>query len=1599
MRAIFGEIISNKCNNSENCCKFAPSFHSTMKKTLKWIGIAVLSPILLFMILAALLYLPPVQNWVAGKIASIATEKTGMEISIGRVSLEWPLNLGINDFRALHQNDSLPQVKDTIADIGHLTVDIKFLPLLQKRVVINELSLQKASINTNGFISDVRIKGRMQELWLASKGIDLDRETAEVNGARLTDANIDIALSDTAAVDTTESTAKWIIKADSLSFRNSELTLHLPGDTLNVQTYLGNAVAREANIDIGNGIYEVACLNWNSGRFRYDDRFMAEEKGFDYNHIAMSDLNMHVDSFRFSPSGLSVHIKESSAKERCGIDISHMAGSIILDSLYNNIQLRGMTLRTSDSDIYTETDMDFTFADDRDPGQMKMRLNAQIGKQDMIRFLGDLPQAFIQNYPNQPISIKGSLNGNMQAMELSGLIISLPSAFNMNLNGTAGLAPQNQSPVCDLKVNAKMQDMNFLLAFADPSLRRNYTIPQGITLDGTIKADGKNNYSTNLIAHEGNGTVKLIGEATIPKDARGDMAIDYISYDADISIDNLNLHHFMPKDSLYNLSAEISAKGYGTDFLSNRSHLTADAQISHFQYGSLNLNNFTASADIHDGKAQANVTGHNELLEGTIGVEALLGKKNFDGSVSADITKADLLRLRLVNDTLAVGFKGDIDIKSDFEKTHYVSGLIGDIVIIDEKKTYHPDRIGLLLRANSDTTYVRAQSGDFIVKVDGSGDYEHIFKQMSILADSLKAQYDNRIIDQAAIKRLLPTLKLHIESKRDNPIADLLHTSDIEFKELMLDLATSPHTGVNGKSYIYSLNYDSIRIDTIRLNFTQKGERLTYQGQICNNKKNPQFVFNALLDGHFHEHGALAGLRYFDKDNRMGVRIGATAKMQDEGININLMPDRPTLGYKEFNLNKDNFIFLNRSGKVQAKVDLIADDKTGLKIYTENQDSTMLQDLTVSINRLDLGELSAVIPYMPRITGYLNGDYHILQDKNANISVASDMAVQQMTYENSPIGNISSEFVYLMKDGEDDDTSNDTHVIEARLMLDDEEFGLFSGKYQNRNEGIINATMKMTKFPMSIANGFVPDQIVGLEGHCEGTLDIHGSTKHPDVDGELFVEDAYLISHPYGVKMRFDNDPVRIVDSRILIENFGLYSYNDEPLVLMGNVDFSNTDRIMMDMRMRAQNFQLINAKQTAKSIAYGKAFVNFFARMQGPIDELNIRGRLDVLGSTDMTYLLLDSPLSTDNRLDELVKFTDFSDTTEVVVTRPMPTGLVADLNINVSDGAHIVCGLNQEQTNYVDLTGGGDLRMKYNSEGIDLKGRYTINSGVMKYSLPIIPLRTFNIKNGSYVEFTGDPMNPRLSITATERNKSTVKDESGAVRSVVFNCGVEISKTLNDMGLQFIIEAPEDNLINGELSAMSIEERGKIAVAMITTGMYLDSNSSGNFSMNSALSAFLQNEINNIAGNALKTIDISIGVESSVNSAGQAKQDFSFQFSKRFLDNRLKIQIGGLLSGGDNTNMGQKQSFFDNVSMEYRLNQEGTQNLKLFYKQNVYDWLEGYTSEYGGGFIWRRKLDKFWDIFRLRSTQQQPMPPVHQTQMTPDSVRTDSLKVESKK
>ena len=461
-------------------------------------------------------------------------------------------------------------------------------------------------------------------------------------------------------------------------------------------------------------------------------------------------------------------------------------------------------------------------------------------------------------------------------------------------------------------------------------------------------------------------------------------------------------------------------------------------------------------------------------------------------------------------------------------------------------------------------------------------------------------------------------------------------------------------------------------------------------------------------------------------------------------------------------------------------------------------------------------------------------------------------------------------------------------------------------------------------------------------------------------------DSCYVRSAQYGVSMRLSEDPLRVVGSNLLFEDFKMYANNDNALTLDGNVDFSDPADMTIDLDMTARNYQVIDAKENRRSVAFGKAFVDFFGTMSGRVDRMRMRGRVDVLGSTDMSYILRDTPLSTDNRMDELVKFVSFDDTTATVVEHLPISGFSMDLTVNVAQGAHVMCYLNADHSNYVDITGGGSLRLQYGLTGeMRLTGRYTLESGVMKYSLPVIPLKTFNIRDGSYIEFTGDPMNPRLNITATERTKANVSSgDGGQGRTVEFDCGVVITKTLADMGLEFTLSAPEDMTLNSELQSMSVEQRGKLAVTMLTTGMYLSDGNTGKFSMNNALNSFLQSEINNITGNALRSLDLSFGMDNSTDASGGTHTDYSFKFSKRFWNNRMKIVVGGKVSTGPDV-ANQNESFFDNVTFEYRLGESSDKYVKLYYDNNAYDWLEGTVREYGVGFIWRRSLQNLKDIF----------------------------------
>ena len=1522
-----------------------------MKKYIRWVLVVLLTPIALFLILSILLYCPPVQRWAVAKVVQVASEKTGLDISVESVKLVFPLHLGVENLKVLQQNDSISTRKDTVANVKNMLVDVELLPLLKENIEVERLKLEGVNFNTTTFVDEARVSGVVKNLLISSKGIDLRNKLALINTAVLEDANVKVHMNDSVPPDTSTTKNEWKIKLLNLKMKRTNVQLRMPHDSLFVKAQITDAEVIGGLFDLLRKSYSVRQLDWKEGAVKYDRPFETAKRGFDYNHLQLSQIAIGVDSFSYNPEKLNLKIIYCTLQDKSGLKIQRAGGSFAMDSM--QMQLPNFFLETPYSKLKARMTMDLNAFDERNPGKLNLALNASIAKPDLIAYLGPANSAAIQRFPTHPLVITGDVRGNMKHVTIASLNAQMVSAFKLKASGFLANVNQPNNLVGDIVLSGNSYNLDFITSFLPSSVTNVVRMPQNMTLDSHVKINGSR-YNTTFYVKEGVGQIS--GKAFVDTKS--------MTYDAQVKAHQLQLQRLMPSLGLQPFSGNLAFKGSGTDVFSPKTRLDLSAAIEQFAYNHYKLNNVKANATIKNGRAKVFVDSKNELLYGTIDADALMSKRLVDATAVCNLSKADLYKLRIVNEPLTVGFRGRVGLTTDLKDNYKAFGDVDNIIVRDSTKDYHPQHVVFNAVTRRDSTYANVSCGDFQLQLNAKGGYKYLLKQGNALSSIVQKQIRNKQFDYLQIQNKLPLAHINLTTGPNNMFMKILKRYGYKIGSANIDMQASPSMGLNGSAEIYDIYAQANQIDTVRFNMVSQDNQLKYTAQVRNAPGNPQYVFNALFDGSVLNKDLTLNTKLYDSKNKLALALGLQGEIEPKGVRASIKDKNIILGYKEFAVNDSNYVYISDTQSIYADVALLAKDKTGIHIYSNNESEDRMQDVTLSLQEFDVAQMLSIMPFMPKMQGMLNGDLHFMK-KDKSISVSSSMKIDRMVYENSPLGNLSTELVYMpLSDG--------SHAVDGRLMRDNQEIAIVEGSYNPTKKDALDVNLSLQHTPLSIVNGFIPDQIVGLKGYADGTLAVKGTPDKPNVNGEVYLDSAYLVSVPYGIELKMDDDPVRIVGSNLLFENFNFYSHNEEPLLTSGYFDFSDLDNMKLNLKMKANNYLLIDAEDNGKSLAFGKAWVNFAGTVAGPLSQLKMRGTLDVLGSTSMTYILLDSPLNNDNRFEGLVTFVDFREKKGQVVKKPTVNGLEMDLRINVDNDAHVRCDLNTDHSNYVDLIGGGELRMRYsNANEIQLNGRYTIRSGEMKYSLPVIPLKTFIIDEGSYVEFKGEAMNPTIQITATEQNKATVTTQEGAKRTVLFNCGVKVTNTLKNMGLEFIVSCQEDTDIANQLQAMSKEERGKIAVTMLTTGQYLHGGSSNNFSMGSSLNSFLQSQINAITGSALKTIDMSFNMDNSSDASGSTRTNYSVKFAKRFLDNRLNVIVGGSFSSGGTNVEGTKDTFLDNITVEYRLNPNSNKYLKGYYKRDSYDWLDGYIGEYEVGFLWRRKLQHFQDIFRFKTKE----------------------------
>lgn len=1472
-----------------------------------------------------LLYVPPVQNLIRREVTAYASKATGMQIQVERIDLRFPLNLLVRGVEVIQQ-------PDTLLSLESLNVRVQAWPLLKGKVEVDEVTLSRVAFNSANLIDGMEIKGVLGRFFLQSHGVDLSNETAVINATELSDTHVQMLMNDTTTTpkDTTASApVNWKVDLHQLKLKNVSFSMQLPADSMRMAAHIGEATIDDAQADLKNQFYGLKQFLLSGTSASYDTGAAKPVEGFDASHIAVRDVSIGLDSLLYKGRDMKAVIREFTMNERSGLSVTSLTGRAFSnDSI---ISVPGLKLQTPHSEIDLSAHTYWELVNIPTTGRLSANLNAYIGKEDVMLFTGGLPDSFKEAYPFRPLVIRAGTDGNLKEMQISRFTADLPGAFSLEGGGILENLADSITRSGTIGLKMKTQNLNFLTGLSGEVPNGTLVIPDSMNLVAQVDIKGPE-YKANLHLKEGQGAMNVNAALNTATEV----------YKADLKIDNLQLHHFLPKDSIYELSLSAAADGRGLDVMSYRSYAKLDLALDRLHYAQYHLSNVHLTGALKGALVTANLTSDNELLKMTTDAEYNLAHSYPDGKVTVDVIRLDLHELGLMPEPMKrpLAFNLSAEARQNRVFTHFISG--------DMK---------LNLSARSGVNPLISQSTRFV--------------------DVLMKQIDEKELNHAELRKALPTAVLSFSAGKENPLAYFLATKNMSYHDASMKFGMAPDWGINGKAAVHALKVDTLQLDTVFFTVKQDTTLMKLRAGVINGPKNPQFSFSTTLTGEIRDRDAELLVDYKNGKGETGVLLGVNARPLFEGqgkgngIAFTLIPEKPIVAFQQFHFNENhNWIYLHKNMRVYANVDMWDEEGMGFRVHSMQGDTVSLQNIDVEIRRIRLQEITSVLPYFPEVTGLFSLEAHYIQTEK-DLQLSAEASIDELTYERQRIGDIALGATWLP--GE-----QGKQYLNAYLNHDQVEVLVADGKLLPTRTGKdsleVNTTLE--HFPLRVANAFIPDQMVTLSGDMDGNLNITGSTEQPLINGELVLDSVAVFSSQYGARFVFDNRPVQIKNNRLLFDKFAIYTTSKNPFTIDGYVDFRDMSRPMANLNMLAQNYTLLDAKRTRESLVYGKVFADFRATVKGPLDGLNMRGNVSLLGNTDVSYVLTDSPLTVQDRLGSLVTFTSFSDTT-TVVRQEVPTvslgGLDMVMMVHIDPSVRVKVDLDASNDNRIELEGGGDLSMKYTPQGdLTLTGRYTLSGGLMKYALPVIVAKEFAIDNGSYVEWTGNPMDPMLNFKATDRIRASVSEgENGGSRMVNFDVSVVVKNRLDNLSFAFDVSAPEDATVQNELTAMGAEERGKQALYIMVMKTYLGTGpigggggGLGKLNMGSALTSVLSSQINSLMGN-LKNASLSVGVEDHDDSeTGSKRTDYSFRYSQRLFNNRFQIVIGGKVSQGENAT-NDAESFIDNISLEYRLDRTGTRYIRLFYDKNYESVLEGEITETGVGIVLRKKLDKLSELF----------------------------------
>jgi hypothetical protein len=1336
----------------------------------------------------------------------------------------------------------------------------------------------------------------------------------------------------------------------------------------------------------------LSDVNVKNVDFRFDDENSRKlSKGIDYNHLNIQQLHLDAKNLEYNTNGITGAIQSFAAKEKSGLNVAMLR----TDFTYTNrgVKLKKLYLKTKQTLLQNEVTVYYPSIETLQTNPELLGINANLLKsrvalKDILLFapqVAELP--FFKNHPNTVANINGRVIGRLgdltfPKMEISGIggtsvsasgrIIGFPDALNAWYN-------------LDIK-NLQANGTDFEQFVGNRILPTSIKLPEKMLIKGTFK--GKpNNFYTNLSINSSSGKAHV-------KTSFDNRIQNREKYNGTILLDNFDVGKLIKDSSIGKVTLKANIKGTGLNLK------TATANVDGFMrkgvFNKYAYQNLTIKGTIINGRYTTTAKINDPNLEFDLVSKGTFNATYPQINLQMNVVMADLQKLKL--NTQPLKFRGQFDAKIATADIDYLNGTITahHLLMVNEKGQFQLDSIHVISTATAEKNTLKVQSQ--FLKANVTGKY-----QLSEITTAITNSIDKYYYVSSSTKK--KTKPQHFDfnvSVSNDPIVMQLFS---EIKQLEPINISGRYNSVNDSivlnASIPKLVYGANTISNGVVKINTIDNALVYSTTISEIQNADFRLPNTLLEGKVSNNLVTYKLQLRDDKAKDQYVVAGTLKAVNGDTEIHLLPQDLLLNYENWTLSENNIIRFGNKGiyannfKLQNGNSVIA-----LQSKFENPNAP----LVIRFTDFNIETLSHMIQKEAlAFGGIINGEA-TLENATTQPIFTSDLTIKGFTFKKEIVGDINLKVHNKIAN---------TYTVESTLTGQGNDVTL-NGIYQN-SSGNFDLNLNLKQLNIASIQPFTMEQLTKGSGHLSGEFRIKGTTDTPKIIGDLQFHNGAFTVTKLNSAFELLNDKITFTEEGMEFKNFSLSDSDKNTLKLRGKIDTPNYRDYAFNLRVNGDNFRVSNSTAKDNDLYYGKLYIDTNLRIKGDLNKPIVDGSIKVNDNTKLTIVLPQSDPSIADR-EGIVEFID-QDAPPIdkrlmiamdSIGQTQFKGMNVSVNIEVDKEAELTMVIDKGNGDYLKLKGEAQLTGGIDESGkTTLTGRYELKEGTYEMTFNFLK-RKFEIRDGSYILWTGEPTTADINITAVYKTKTApidlLDDQLGNVSPTVrntykqripFETHLKMKGELLKPEISFDIILPEGNYnVSSEIVSntrtkleqlrQQPDELNKQVFALLLLNRFIGENPFANESGRGAetlarqsVSKIMSQQLNNLAGNLIKGVELDFDLEATDDYTTGAKEnrtDLNVGVSKRLLDDRLKVTIGSSfgIEGPEQTNR-ETTNIAGDVSLDYQLSKDGRYMLRAYRKNEYQVALQGQVIETGVAFIITMDYNKFRELFQRSNEEKE--------------------------